>query len=257
MNGASTGTDVTIASLAAAGGSYELIITQDNGTVQAGQHTNTATVSTTYNGNSVSDADDANYYALIPTVNLGIDVEKYVSVNGGTNFVDPDSAPGPLLLESGADPQFQFVVKNTSDVALSSITLTDSDFDLNGLIGDADTNVVGYQIATLAADNGLTGGDDEFVLTYTSASWAAGQHTDTATVNVTYQGFPLTDSDDADYFGAIARIDVEKYVQVGTDADAKPIWMDADDPDVAPMLPASGAAIRTTSSWSPTPATSS
>ena len=47
-----------------------------------------------------------------------IDVEKYVSVDGGTTWEDADAAPGPLMLSSGTNPQFKFVVTNTGNVAL-------------------------------------------------------------------------------------------------------------------------------------------
>jgi hypothetical protein len=65
-------------------------------------------------------------------VSGSIDVEKLVSIDGGATFVDADTVTGPILLESGADPIFKFVVTNTGNVTLSNVTLSDSDFDLNG-----------------------------------------------------------------------------------------------------------------------------
>lgn len=193
----------------AAGGSKEVTFT---GTWQADQHTNTATTNGSYNGTNISDTDDANYFGAAPS----IDVEKLVSVNGGQTFVDADSITGPFLLESGADPIFKFVVTNTGNVALSNLTLSDSDFDINGAA--AGTNIT---IASLAA--GAT-----YETTFT-APWQAGQHTNTATVNTNYTDgggntAPLSDTDDANYFGATPSIDVEKFVS----GDGGQTWQDAD-----------------------------
>jgi hypothetical protein len=48
-------------------------------------------------------------------------VEKYVSIDGGANWVDADLATGPYL-SSGTDPQFKFVVTNTGNVDLANVT---------------------------------------------------------------------------------------------------------------------------------------
>ncbi len=60
-----------------------------------------------------------------------IDVEKYVPIDGGSTWVDADTVTGPYL-NTGIQLQFQFVVTNVGNVALSNITLTDSDFSLAG-----------------------------------------------------------------------------------------------------------------------------
>ena len=85
---------------------------------------NEATASSTNGSTTVSDTDKAHYFGATPA----IDVEKLVSVDGGTSWVDADTATGPYLA-SGTSPQFKFVVTNTGNVSLSSISLTDSDFD--------------------------------------------------------------------------------------------------------------------------------
>ncbi|MBD2158600.1 DUF11 domain-containing protein [Leptolyngbya sp. FACHB-16] len=126
-----------------------------------------------------------------------IDVEKLVSVDGGATFVDADTAPGPNL-NRGTNPVFKFIVTNTGNVTLSNITLSDSDFDLNGAsAGSAIT------INSLAANNNAPGGADEFTFTFTGATWQGGQHTNTATVSATFKGQTLTDTDNANYFGRI------------------------------------------------------
>ena len=93
------------------------------GTWSAGQHTNTATASGTFtdsagNIQTPSDRDDANYFGAAPA----IDVEKYVSVDGGLTWLDADSPTGPYL-NNGTAPQFKFVVTNTGNVALANVSL--------------------------------------------------------------------------------------------------------------------------------------
>jgi hypothetical protein len=127
----------------------------------------------------------------------GINIEKLVSVDGGTSFVDADTAPGPDL-SRGTNPIFKFIVTNTGNVTLSNITLSDSKFDLNGASpGTSKT------ISSLAANNNAPGGADEFTFIFTGATWQGGQHTNTATVSTTFKGQTITDTDDANYFGRI------------------------------------------------------
>ena len=61
----------------------------------------------------------------------GADVEKYVSVDGQTTWQDADSPPGPQTA-AGNDVYFRFEVTNSGNVPLSNVTLSDSDFTLNG-----------------------------------------------------------------------------------------------------------------------------
>jgi hypothetical protein len=130
------------------------------------------------------DTDDAS----VPVgYSPSIDVEKYVSIDGGLTWLDADAPTGPYALPA-SDIQFKFVVTNTGNVTLNNVTLSDSDFDLNGAA--AGTNVL---IASLAPS-----GTSELI--YTDASFEAGQHTDTATVTVAEMP-TVTDSDNANYFG--------------------------------------------------------
>lgn len=59
---------------------------------ELGQHTDTATAVGSYNGTTVQDSDDANYYTPSQPA---IDVEKYVSVDGQATWFDADTPPGP------------------------------------------------------------------------------------------------------------------------------------------------------------------
>jgi hypothetical protein len=149
-------------------------------------HQNTATVVASDNdGNSDTASDDAT--VDFTDIDPMIDVEKYISVDGGSTWQDADSAPGPSLV-AGGNPQFKFVVTNTGSVDLSGITLSDSDFDLSGCAIPA----------TLAK-----GASFQCVI---SATWAEGQHTDTATASGSFTDGAgnvetATDSDDANYYG--------------------------------------------------------
>ncbi|MCC6457746.1 MAG: VWA domain-containing protein [Caldilineaceae bacterium] len=171
------------------------------GTWGAGLQTNTATVTGSYNGAPTSDTDDANYYGADPS----IQVVKQVSVDGGVTWDDANSAPGPLLVE-GTSPQFKFVVTNNGNVDLSGITLTDSDFALASCVIPT----------TLAVDDSF-----ECIIT---ASWATGQHTNTATATGSYNGASASDTDDANYFGADPAIDIIKTgtLDLGADGIATP-----------------------------------
>jgi len=174
--------------LAGNGGTYTCTITKwIAGDYESGvSHENTATaVASDNDGNSDTASDDAT--VAFTNVTASIDVEKYVSVNGGTTWVDADAAPGPTLLE-GANPQFKFVVTNTGNVELGSVSLTDSDFALAGCTIPS----------TLAV-----GASFECVIT---APWTLGQHTDTAEASGSFtdgagNAETDTDTDDANYYG--------------------------------------------------------
>ena len=131
-----------------------------------------------------------------------LDIQKLVSVDGGTTWLDADLATGPVV-NSGINPQFKFVVTNNGLFAATDITLSDSDFDLNGT--SSGTNIV---IASIAA-----GASQEVI--FDGATWQAGQHTDTGTItyqaqNSSGQVITATDSDDANYFGAKPVINIDK-----------------------------------------------
>ena len=171
----------------------------------AGQHMNEATVTGDFMQTTVNDKDKAHYFGAAPA----IDVEKYVSVDGGTTWEDADAATGPFAL-SGSDPQFKFVVENTGNVDLTNVDLVDSDF------------------LTISADGDLAAGAISTYY-YLDADWAAGQHANTATVTGDYYDtnetkVPVFDADMAHYFGATPSIDIEKFVSV----DGGATWDDAD-----------------------------
>ena len=188
------------------GNSFEVILT---GTWAAGQHSNTATVNGVHNNINYSDSDPAHYYGTTAS----IDIKKYISTDGGVSWEDANFPPGPSL-NTGTNPKFKFAVTNTGNSTLTNITLTDTV----------------YGILSIPTTSLNPGEHFEVIITGT---WAAGQHSNTATVSGVYNNVTYTDSDPAHYFGATApSIDIEKYVSV----DGGVTWHGADSPP-GPYLP--------------------
>jgi hypothetical protein len=129
----------------------------------------------------------------VVNANPAIDVETLVSVDGGITFFDADIAAGPTLHQT-TNPIFKFVVKNTGNVALTNIKLTNSQFALDGFGNDAVVGDGAYTIATLAPDA-------LFSIDFNTATWQAGQQTNTATVSAIFNDVTVSDRDDANYFG--------------------------------------------------------
>ncbi|MCD4686681.1 MAG: hypothetical protein K8S97_12165, partial [Anaerolineae bacterium] len=57
-----------------------------------------------------------------------VDLEKYVSVDGGMVWLDADGTPGPSV-EPGDDVLFRVVVTNTGEADLTNVVFTDTQFD--------------------------------------------------------------------------------------------------------------------------------
>jgi uncharacterized repeat protein (TIGR01451 family) len=154
-----------------------------NGTAEAGQYENTGTaVGTPPDLDNVSDTDLSHYFGAAPAIG----VEKEVSVDDGTTWVDADEPPGPSAIE-GSDVQFKVVVTNIGNVDLSNITLSDTDFGVSSCV------VPG----SLAVD-----GSFECVMTVSAVFGQLGQHTNTATASGDFTDAnnnteTVSDSDDA------------------------------------------------------------
>jgi uncharacterized repeat protein (TIGR01451 family) len=147
--------------------------------LEAGKYDNTATVT----GKGPQEQPvSATASASVPGVQIPkIDVEKYVK-NGVGAWQDADTVTGPYL-NPGVNPEFKFVVTNTGNVSLTGVTLVDNMLSLSGCTIPA----------TLAPNASF-----ECLVTGT---WAAGQHTNTATATGTYNAAPTSDTDPANYFG--------------------------------------------------------
>jgi hypothetical protein len=160
-----------------------------------GQHANTADVSAFYGTTEVTDSDPAHYYVAPAPA---IDIEKYVSVDGGTTWDDADTPTGPMAPVPGT-VQFKVVVTNIGNVPLTSVVVTDTDFAFSGVVGS---------LAVGASD-------ESDVLSVPSV---LNQHANLATVNALYESTPVTDNDPAHYFGGAPGINIEKYTN-GEEAD--------------------------------------
>jgi hypothetical protein len=112
-----------------------------------------------------------------------VDIEKYVSVDGGTTWMDGDGAPGPLV-EPGEAVSFRLTVTNSGETELTDIVVTDSEFDVSGCTVP-ETLAPG---GAFSCDLGPFDAED-------------GQFTNTATVTATAGEESVTDTDKASYFG--------------------------------------------------------
>lgn len=127
----------------------------------------------------------------------GIDIEKYVSVDGGANWEDADVAPGPTVTE-GATVQFKYEITNTGEVDVDpalTYTVTDTDFgDLPGGTLDPDATDTIYESATAVS----------------------GEQGNVATVTASDGVETYTDSDAA-YYTGVAPESVEIDIKPGSD----------------------------------------
>jgi uncharacterized repeat protein (TIGR01451 family) len=87
----------------------------------AGQQTNTASASGWFDGEKVTDDDDANYFGADPV----IVITKYVW--DGDSWEDANVVTGPMLAEGNGTVWFKVIVTNNGNVPLSDITVWDSD----------------------------------------------------------------------------------------------------------------------------------
>jgi uncharacterized repeat protein (TIGR01451 family) len=131
----------------------------------------------------------------------GITIEKFVSVDGGTTWVDADSPTGPTLVNTAnTDPKFKLVVINTGNVEVTDIEVTDTKGTAD--IGDD----LSESILSLAS--GATWSYEY------SLAWKAGQQTNTASVEGDYVmvggetevSGTVSDTDNANYFGAMPAL---------------------------------------------------
>ncbi|MHB2170009.1 DUF7507 domain-containing protein [Alsobacter sp. R-9] len=182
----------------------ETWIYKATGTAGIGAYSNTGTAKVSYTDAAghvatASAADGSSYFG----VNVDLDVEKYVSVDGGKSWVDADTAPGAMA-KTQAPVMFKFVVQNLSNVELKNVVLSDDTYNL-GPDGKSIT------IPSLKADDhdaSTTG--DSYTLTI-SAPWQTGQHTNVATVTGGYTDLAGhvatdTDTDAANYFGFLQGV---------------------------------------------------
>ncbi len=131
-----------------------------------------------------------------------IDVEKYVSVDGGKTWWDADCKTGPVA-DSCDNVLFKFVVKNTGELPLDNVTVSDSTLDLNGAVAGTDWSV------------GALGVGESRELCV-QGEWQYGQHTNVATakgeVGDGDSKVVVHDQDDANYFGINGTLDAKYWI---------------------------------------------
>jgi uncharacterized repeat protein (TIGR01451 family) len=125
--------------------------------------------------------------------NPSINIEKYISVDNQETWHDADNPTGPVT-KAGSDVYFKFVVTNTGDVDLNSISLTDSDFELSC-----------PTIDPLPANGG------SFECIHGPIIAITGQHNNSVTVTGEYNP-TISDIDYANYLGINPCIEIEKKV---------------------------------------------
>jgi len=190
-------------------------------TVTAGQYTNNATVTANPvdgSGNDlagltdVTDTDASNHFG----VTTGINVVK------STNGDDANTAPGPNIAVGGT-ATFTYVVTNTGNVSLATITITDN----NGTTGSTADDITPTLTSGDTNSNGRLDVGETWTYTATHTV-TAGQYTNTATVTgnpVDASGTDIsgaadvTDTDTSNHFGYTTGITVQKLtngVDTGT-----------------------------------------
>jgi len=115
-----------------------------------------------------------------PAPAAAIDIEKYVSVDGGMIWADADAAPGPTATFPGT-VQYKIMVTNTGNAPLTGVAITDSDFTFTGVVN------------ALA----VGGSDTSDILSIASV---VGQHENSAAVEAYDNATKVTDSDMAHYY---------------------------------------------------------
>ena len=177
----------------------EIWTLEATGTAECGDYENIGNVTGDSGDTTVTDEDPSHYnVACIPR----IDIEK------STNGIDADVAPGPTLAYK-SDVTWEYIVRNTGNVHLTNITVTD---DQLGTV----TNIV---------DKG--NGDDtllpgEVWIYQANGTAECGQYANIGDVVGYYGAIPVTDDDPSHYnVDCEPDIDIEKYIN-GQDADAAP-----------------------------------
>jgi hypothetical protein len=148
-----------------------------------GQYTNIGSVTGSYNGTNVSDADPSNYFGVPPfTPNPAIDIEKY------TNGEDADTPTGPLV-PVGSPVVWTYVVTNIGNVPLANITVGDDKIGVICTIPSLDPG----QSHTCTATGTATAGQ------YANLGKAVGCYN--SAVPSCAGGTKVTDEDMSHYFG--------------------------------------------------------
>jgi large repetitive protein len=161
----------------------EVWLFQATGTAVAGQYANVGTVTgTPPDGPNVTDDNPSHYFGVEPS-SPGIDITKF------TNGEDADTPTGPDI-EIGTVVTWTYQVRNTGNVPLSNVTVTDDQPGVTPAYVSGDTN----------GDSLLDVG--EVWLFQATGIAVGGQYANMGTVTGTPPDGPnVTDSNPSHYFG--------------------------------------------------------
>ena len=150
------------------------------GTAVAGQYSNTAKANGTYDGTKVDDEDPSHYFGSDPAI----------SIEKATNGDDADTETGPAV-PVGSTVTWTYKVTNTGNVPLTDVYVVD--------------DVIGVVAGPISLDAGES---QKFTKTGTAV---AGQYSNMATANGTYDGTKVEDTDPSHYIvNPDPSIDIEK-----------------------------------------------
>ena len=159
-------------------------------TAQPYQHWDTATASGKYN-NKVYCATDKAYYYGTPVSNPSLQIIKYVS-SDGKKWYDANTPPGLIVL-LGQNVTYKYVIKNTGNVALTTITLED------------DPNLSSTLVAASLAPCATV----TYIIPPSPALF--GQNRDNATASAIYNEVAYNASDIAYYYGSLCTYTACEY----------------------------------------------
>lgn len=189
--------------LSSEGGS---VTCQAFGIAQLGQYTNTGTATASFQGEVITDDDLSHYEGLAqpPPPNPSI---QLVKLTNGLDANTPEEGPDIL---AGTTVTWTYLIYNTGNVPLNSISLSDSDPNVTPAFVDGDTN----------NNNELDLGE---LWRYRATDDAIiGPYSNTGQVTGTPPTGPnVSDDDDSNYFGAQPSIVLKKFTN-GADADTEP-----------------------------------
>jgi hypothetical protein len=118
---------------------------------------------------------------MVASASPAIDVEKLVS-SDNVNFYDADTSGAALQVSAGGNIYFKYIVTNTGNVTLTSITLSDNIHDVSGITKTD-------PLAPLASFEGIIG----------PITALSGLRTNIATATGNWDGFVVEDTDPAYY----------------------------------------------------------
>ncbi|TPO10340.1 hypothetical protein FJ980_08525 [Mesorhizobium sp. B1-1-5] len=169
-----------------------------SGTAISGNYSNIGTVTASTGTGTVTDFDPSNYFGASPAITI-----DKVTVD------DTASGDGHTILANEAI-SWKYTVTNTGNVALSDVTVSDSDAGVTpvAVLADATHNIGDTDL------DGVFDIGESWVFTASGTS-QAGAYENTGTATSSYQddaghSVPVTAHDGSSYFGADPKITIDK-----------------------------------------------